>query len=54
MDELNNIVMVRTHFWVKRDTGHELEEYQGPGNEENVEEARWLWCIPNVHQNDPH
>lgn len=51
MKEPRGTLMIRTYFWVKRDAGHELEEYQGPGNEEDVEEARWLWCVPNVHQN---
>ena len=40
-----------TYFWVERDTGHELEEYQCPGDEENVKKARRLWGIPNVHKN---
>jgi Ser-tRNA(Ala) deacylase AlaX len=44
----------RTYFWVQRHAGHELDKYQSPSNEENVEKARRLWCIPNVHQNDPH
>lgn len=44
----------RTYFRVQRRAGHKLDEYQRPSNEENVEKARRLWCIPNVHQNNPY
>jgi len=37
-----------------RDTSHELEKYEGPSDEKNVQETRCVWCIPEVHQNNPY
>nr|GME08491.1 hypothetical protein Iba_scaffold7681CG0040 [Ipomoea batatas] len=38
---------------MERNTGHDLEENERPRDEEDVEQARRLWRIPNVHQDDP-